>query len=148
MRAIADEALKAGETPLDVMLENMRFYHKQAEVIHNEVDALLAKANTDNVDFELVQELTERVEKMGRYRDKAQGCAADAAPFMHPKLAAIQVSGQVDSNVTMLAATMTDQEAIEAYRQALAAPPMKVIEQVAVEVATPDDQMKVIEHDE
>lgn len=140
MRKIAEDQIKAGETPLDIMLENMRFYHKQAEVIYNEVDWLLAKAKTDNVDFEQVKELTERIEKMGRYRDKAQGCAVDAAPFIHPKLAAIQVSGQVDSNVKMLATTMTDQEAIEAYRQALAAPPMKVIEQVALEVAAEENE--------
>jgi len=65
MREITNKALAAGITPMELMLDNMRYFYSQALVADTEV---------------------ERIE----LRTRAQVCAKDVAPYMHPKLATIE----------------------------------------------------------
>lgn len=88
LRAIADEALASGVHPLSIMLENMRFFHSEA-------DALLAKVLVGLKKQEKTERLVELLASLTNSRMKAQSCAVDAAPYVHAKLSAVHVDGQV-----------------------------------------------------
>ena len=70
-------ALEQGISPLEVMLENMIWARSQIEKLG------------DNPIAEIV----------AGYRKMAQDAAVDAAPYVHPKLAAVQHSGDQDNPV-------------------------------------------------
>jgi hypothetical protein len=61
------------------MLANMRFHHQQAE----ELIRFLSAADGPEARNQLLVEIV-------RHRQIAQRCAADAANYVHPKLASIQ----------------------------------------------------------
>jgi hypothetical protein len=82
-RAIADRAAAAGITPLEVMLENMDFAHSKASVL---LQGMLDSGAEVPESFDQFKELL-------RFRAMAQECAKDAAPYIHPKLAAIEHTG-------------------------------------------------------
>jgi len=70
----------SGITPLEAMLDNMRVAHQRAK----ELEKLLSDLPPE--------ELEARLQLMGeiaRQRLASQNCAADAANYVHPKLAAI-----------------------------------------------------------
>jgi hypothetical protein len=73
------EVAASGVTPLEVMLANMRFHHRQAE----ELLELLSAAESPEAKIQILGEAS-------RHRQMAQDCAKDAANYVHPKLASIQ----------------------------------------------------------
>jgi hypothetical protein len=80
---IAKQAALAGSTPLDVMIENMRFAHEKLPgILH---DIIKGKSLPET--FSLVDELL-------KYRRMAQEAAKDAAPYMHPRLTAMEVANK------------------------------------------------------
>jgi hypothetical protein len=84
-REIADRAVAKGVTPLEVMLENMAFAHREAGSILGK----LLEAGVDRPEgFNELKELL-------RFRGMAQEAAKDAAPYIHPRLAAIEHSGEL-----------------------------------------------------
>ena len=94
-REIADRAAAAGITPLEVMLENMDFAHSKASVLLQTI----IDSGADVPDgFDQFKELL-------RFRSIAQECAKDAAPYIHPKLAAIEHTGKdggaIDHSLTV-----------------------------------------------
>lgn len=94
-REIADRAAAAGITPLEVMLENMDFAHSKASVLLQTI----VDSGADVPDgFDQFKELL-------RFRSIAQECAKDAAPYIHPKLAAIEHTGKdggaIDHSLTV-----------------------------------------------
>lgn len=72
-RAIAEAAAAQGVTPLEVMLSNMRRYWQLA------LDA----------------EGTAQGEDELAYRRLAQDAATDAAPFVHPRLSAVEIESML-----------------------------------------------------
>lgn len=68
---IVSKAIAAGITPLEVMLDNMRYHHNEA---------LAAQDKSDIV----------------AHRKEAGEAAKDAAPYVHPKLASIEMAGKVE----------------------------------------------------
>ena len=75
------EVAASGVTPLEVMLDNMRSAYRSALELEEQLEDLPP------------QELEARLQLMGeiaRQRAAAQKCAADAANYVHPKLASIQ----------------------------------------------------------
>lgn len=83
LKEIADKAVAAGVTPLEVMLDNMRF--------------AMAEAANAQQRYEAAVDPKERKEARGQvlgYRGFAQDAAKEAAPFVHPKLAAVEVTGK------------------------------------------------------
>lgn len=83
-REIADKAAASGVTPLDVMLDNMVFAHSHAATLLGK----LLDAGAEVPDgFDSLKELL-------RYRTLAQEAAKDAAPYIHPKLQAIEHTGK------------------------------------------------------
>jgi hypothetical protein len=73
------EVAASGVTPLEVMLANMRLYHRQAE----ELLELLNAAESPEAKIQILGEAS-------RCRQMAQKCATDAANYVHPKFASIQ----------------------------------------------------------
>jgi hypothetical protein len=65
MREMTDRALAAGITPMELMLDNMRYFYGQALAADNEVGCI-------------------------EMRTLAQACAKDVSPYVHPKLATIE----------------------------------------------------------
>lgn len=92
LRAIADKAIAEGVHPLEVMLDNMRFYHQRADVLQTAVLAKVAKVSLKSKE---ALELLEEFKELGENRMKAQSCAVDAAPYVHPRLSATQVTGEI-----------------------------------------------------
>lgn len=86
-----------GMTPLDIMIENMRHAHAQAEQAEAELteDRIAELAHSENP----FKAILDEVKKALNYRKVAQQCAADVAPYVHPKLAAIEHSGNPEKPV-------------------------------------------------
>ncbi len=83
-REIADKAAQAGITPLEVMLDNMIFAHtKAADLLQSIIDAGAELPDG----FDSLKELL-------RFRAMAQESAKDAAPYIHPRLQAIEHTGE------------------------------------------------------
>jgi hypothetical protein len=80
------EVAASGVTPLEVMLANMRFHHRQAE----ELLELLSAAESPEAKIQILGEAS-------RHRQMAQDCAKDAANYVHPKLASVQHGGDPDN---------------------------------------------------
>ena len=96
---IAAKAAKEGKTPLEVMLENMRHFHDVALDAEATLRGLSAGEFSEQVPANATPEdqfkfLLAQVKKTAGYRQMAQDAASDAAPYMHPKLAAIQHTGE------------------------------------------------------
>lgn len=77
-REIADKAAVAGITPLEVMMDTMREYHAKAMAI--------APGAAIEVNEEAITRLGLLTE--------ASKIARDAAPYMHPRLQAMELSGK------------------------------------------------------
>lgn len=84
-REIADKAAEQGITPLEVMLDNMRFAHCEASGL---VAKLLENPEVTPDDFNSFKELL-------RFRGMAQEAAKDAAPYIHPRLSAVEMNAKV-----------------------------------------------------
>lgn len=74
----------AGATPLDVMLENMRMFHDKARA---HLKAMLDAGTEKPEGFDALA-------AMQRCYDMAQTAAKDAAPYIHPKLANIELGNK------------------------------------------------------
>lgn len=92
LRAVSDKALQKGVAPIEVMLENMRFFHQKADVLQT---AVVTKLSKKSLKSEEAMELLLEFKELGANRMKAQSCAVDAAPYVHPRLSATQVTGEI-----------------------------------------------------
>jgi hypothetical protein len=113
LRALAAEALESGVTPLEVMLENMRFFHAEAE-------QLLARITSGLDRGEPSGDLLQLLAKLRHFRLEAQRCAVDAAPYLHPRLSAVAVAGDGErAPIRTITDDMTVEEAAAAYAETL-----------------------------
>lgn len=80
---IAAEAAERGITPLEVMLENMRWWHQEAGFL---IKTAEETARQGGVEPAVILDL---LRKIGDARHHAGEAARDAAPYMHPRLASI-----------------------------------------------------------
>lgn len=81
---------RTGDTPLDVMLKNMRRAQAEAEEADRIFDERLKAAVNGEKPFE---GMLAEVKRLVGLRAFAQTCAKDAAPYVHPKLANVEHSG-------------------------------------------------------
>lgn len=86
---LAEKAAAKGVTPLDVMLDNMRDAYAQARKAERELSSRFGDITSmePKAAFEAVLAAVKQV--IG-YRQIAEQCASDAAPFVHPRLSAIE----------------------------------------------------------
>ena len=88
-KAIVDRLVESGVTPLEVMIANMRFAFKEAKLL---VDAVVRKVNEDSpLSEEQKLVMVDDMREMMRWREIAQACARDAGPYIHPRLASVEV---------------------------------------------------------
>lgn len=95
-REIADRALAEGKAPLEVMLDNMRHFQQvalDAEAVIEGIqeDELKSLGSTHEQQFKA---LLAKVKQAAGLRVMAHECARDAAPFMHARLQAVEVTGK------------------------------------------------------
>lgn len=94
---MAEKAAATGKSPLEVMLENMRHFHKVA----HDAEAVIESMNEEQAASlgatheEQFKALLAKVKQAAGLRQMAQECARDAAAYMHPRLAAVQHSGEL-----------------------------------------------------
>jgi hypothetical protein len=107
-RAIADRAAANGETPLEVMVANMRHFHKLAESAEAVLSELSAEAVGNLPPDQQFKHLMAEVKKAAGFREMSQNCARDAAPYIHPKLASIEHGGKDGSPLLVELVRFTD----------------------------------------
>ena len=83
---LADRVMSEGETPLEIMLDAMRFYAKLARKIENKIK-----------ETELEDYNADELKKLMPLKNLAVSCAKDAAPFIHPRLANIEANVKVSN---------------------------------------------------
>lgn len=89
-REVADKAMSQGVTPLEVMMDNMRFAHERGTEVLAKIMDLPADA-PQSAAMDAFKELL-------RFRAMAQDAAKDAAPYVHPRLANVEHSGGLTLN--------------------------------------------------
>lgn len=90
VREITMDIIKSGKVPLRVMINNMIFYDEKAVSLEEQfADALADNAKTFKPEQFL--KAMEIFSQLSDARMKAQKCACDAAPFLHPRLSAVDM---------------------------------------------------------
>lgn len=96
-REIAEQAAAEGKEPLQVMLENMRHFMKVA----HDAEAVIEAMGEDDIAIlgdshqEQFKALLSKVKQAAGLRQIAQECARDAAGYIHPRLSAVEHSGEI-----------------------------------------------------
>lgn len=91
-RVRAYEIGKSGKSPLDLMLDNMYFWHDHAKNVGQTLEVMLeeAKALPPEERNESLEKMKPLLQSFLAARENSQKCAVDAAPYVHPRLASIQ----------------------------------------------------------
>jgi hypothetical protein len=110
----------SGITPLEVMLDNMRFAHQRAGEL---LAALLADVEAGEVKESAA--LIDAFKPIQVPRQTAQDCARDAAKYVHPKLANIQHGSDPDNPLN----AVTDADRAQVILAVLAENP-KLLDQI------------------
>lgn len=102
-REVAEQALAEGKTPLEIMLDNMKHFQQvaldaEATLEGLSVEEFSGQVGSDKSPEEQFKFLLAQVKKTAGFRQMAQECARDAAAYIHPKLAAVALSGSVTLN--------------------------------------------------
>lgn len=94
-RATAEKVVETGQTPLDVMVENMRHFQQVALDAEATIEGLTAEKfwGRDISAEEQFKEILAQVKKAAGLRQMAHECARDAAPYIHTRLAATTLTG-------------------------------------------------------
>ena len=105
-REVAERAISTGKTPLEIMLENMHHFQQVALDAEATLDGLTAEEFAGQVAANATPEdqfkfLLATVKKTAGLRQMAQDAARDAAPYVHPKLSAVEVDAKVAGTVTV-----------------------------------------------
>jgi hypothetical protein len=85
-RKRAMELCANNESPLDVMFDNMLFWHRQSKDLGVKLEAISGKIKSEDDRREAIS----LVRTLLSARENAQRCAVDCAPYVHAKLQAIQ----------------------------------------------------------
>ena len=94
-REIANQEAESGRVlPLEVMLDNMRFYHDLAQRLTLEV---LDMPDSEKVGASFLMKL----KRIISYRANSQACARDAAPYQHPTLKSIEHTGNANKPIIL-----------------------------------------------
>lgn len=104
-------------SPLDVMLDNMIFWHTKGREIYEQIEAFIVDTNDDDTRREAMALLR----LYNHARSRSQRCAADAAPYVHPRYASITLVKEDDGTriPVEIVRTMSPKEAAEVYAQTL-----------------------------
>ncbi len=97
--AVAARAVETGQTPLEVMLDNMRHFQKlamdaEATLAGLTYEEFVGKNGANLSASEQFKALLAEVKKTSGLRQAAHECARDAAPFIHPRLSSAEVKSE------------------------------------------------------
>ena len=97
-REVAERVTATGMSPLEVMIENMRHFQQVALDAEATLEGLTASEFSEQFPPNATPEdqfkfLLAQVKKTAGFRQLAQDAARDAAPYVHAKLASIEVAG-------------------------------------------------------
>ncbi len=82
-REVAERVIQEGLSPIEVMADNMRFFHAEAyEIVRKITSAAECKGGVDDLAADFKEAL--------RFREMSQKAARDLAPYLHPRLCAIE----------------------------------------------------------
>ncbi len=104
-----------GQTPKQVMLENMLYWHKRTEAAEK---AIMEMLKAQDLSYEDRMRLLKLLETHVNARDKSQKCAVDAAPYCHAKLASLTLTPEKPKDERP-AVSMTDEELVEIVAQGM-----------------------------
>lgn len=111
LREVSDKALQSGLTPLDVMLDNMKFHHSES----GRLLGMILK----NVDSKPSPELVRALHSLQDAREMSQKCASEAAPYVHSRLSSVTVKNPPGEVFKAIMGEMTAEEAREEYAKTL-----------------------------
>lgn len=114
-REIARKAIEEGLSPLDVALDNMRYFHAEA-VAAEKLTAERTAIDTEADPAEAFNALLAEVKKAVGFRMLAGANAKIAAPYIHPQLVAVEAGKPKDAVAPLheRIAAMTREDAIKA----------------------------------
>jgi len=88
--------------PVQVMLENMWWAHTEAnDAVDRMFKLIETKERQASVGDDDVADVMSVFKEMVRMRGIAQGCARDAAQYIHPKLGQIDLTSETDQEITI-----------------------------------------------
>lgn len=118
-RALANWLVDKPSNPLIVMYSNLRHWHKETQRLQAALEALDPKLLAD--DPELQRDAFKTLAAHLHAREMSQRCAVDLAPYLHPRLAAIQWSPTSEEKPADITGDMSPAQAAEAYANSLKA---------------------------
>jgi hypothetical protein len=141
------EMIRHGKLPLRVMIKNMDFYFQEAL----ELDRRLADALAQNAKKFSAEQFIKALELYGQASDarmKAQKCACDAAPYLHPRLSQIQIDAtQTIRTARDLAPSSDKEKSRDFFRQLRDSPHIVPVEasdddgnRIPAEIQEPEDE--------
>lgn len=114
----ANDIARSGCAPLDVLMDNMIFWHKHALSMGEKLNAMV-ESGLMRTDPDERAKAMKLLESLLEARDQSERCAVDAAPYVHPRLSSIAFKGSMRHEMKMVAGTMTPKEAADAYASTL-----------------------------
>lgn len=114
----AVEIIKTGNAPLDVMLRNMWFWDAHAETMRESIEKTMEDLR-EGASEELVDKLKGMLKGFLEAKQNAQGCAVDAAPYVHTKFQSVAVKTEKKSILEIrasLPATAASKKEDRSYR--------------------------------
>ena len=117
IRAVTDRHIKGKRLPLDVLMENMIHYQDEARAITEHLAELLKGKELKQLEGDQIVQVMEYLAQIGDARMRAGHFAAQAAPYIHPRLSAIQMGVRKVEHPRDLPDSATDEEFIEEFRK-------------------------------
>ena len=97
--------MKGKDLPLDLMIKHMRYYEERAEHWEAEGEKINPDASKYRTKKARIDAYRQRMEMIGlsvKFRALAQSAATDAGPYMHAKIATVDVKNNGKSGVTII----------------------------------------------
>ena len=85
-RRKAAKIIESGLSPLDVMMANMRFWHREVTLMEAGIRKTVPMANGDSL---LQVEKTPLIDRFFEAKDTLQDVARETAPYIHPRVSPV-----------------------------------------------------------
>ncbi|MEH2583595.1 hypothetical protein V1281_005490 [Nitrobacteraceae bacterium AZCC 2161] len=110
------------KVPLETMLKNMERFDDEADGLYSKLSSMIENGKPSSKaprkeHLEFFDKVMSLIGKMRECRLDAQRCATDAAPYMHQRLAAVQVSVSNDTIKAKPEHEMSADELAEYYNK-------------------------------
>jgi hypothetical protein len=111
-------------TPLEIMLDNMRYWDAAADRIAKQLDALIIRLD----DATAVRQAADLVKDFVAAKNKSQACAEAAAPYYHGRLQSVSSPPELErpsaaaDRALLYSDAVTQEEAAKAYLRLVGAP--------------------------